>query len=148
MDTRTKKPPEADPEETSSGHGLVLFDGVCNLCDHSVHFLIDRDPRAFLKFAALQSDVARPLLEKYGVDPERLDSILYIEAGRCYDRSGAALRIARRLRWPWSWSFIFIIVPWFIRDLVYRWIARNRYRWFGKTEQCRMPTPALRARFL
>ena len=76
------------------------------------------------------------------------DTIVLVEDGQLYTHSTAALKIARHLRWPWSWSVVFIIVPRFVRDAVYRWVARNRYRWFGKSDACRVPTPELRARFL
>lgn len=137
---------------------LVLFDGVCNLCNGSVQFMIDRDPSAHLKFAALQSKGAREvltralgearaeeILPKEGDDP---GSVLLLERGVLHDRSSAALRIARHLSFPYSALFVFLIVPRPLRDLVYRFIARNRYRWFGKSETCRVPTPELRARFL
>lgn len=131
-------------------HPVVLFDGVCNLCNSTVHFLIDRDPDARLRFASLQSDEAAALLGEHGVEPPRGDpeSILLVEEGRVYDRSGAALRIARHMRGLWKALYVFLVVPSPIRDLVYRFIARNRYRWFGKSEVCRIPTPELRERFL
>lgn len=131
-------------------HPVVLFDGVCNLCDATVNFLIDHDPGDVLRFTALQSEPGRALLAARGVtapegDP---DSILLVEGDRVWTHSDAALRIAARLPAPWRWARAFLIVPRFARDAVYRFIARNRYRWFGRTEMCRMPTPALRARFL
>lgn len=139
---------------------IVLFDGVCNLCNGAVQFIIDheRDPR--LRFAALQSDLAKDLLERaFGVEEAtRLrtgtsgkgdpDSIVVIEGARGWTHSTAALRIARHLRAPYRWLGLFTLVPRVLRDVVYRWIARNRYRWFGSTETCRIPTPELRARFL
>lgn len=127
---------------------IVLFDGVCNLCNHSVHFIIDRDPHQQFRFASLQSDHGRQLLEHHGLPAEQLDSIVLIEAGRAYLRSSAALRIARRLKWPWKIFYLGVVIPRPIRDAIYRWIAANRYRWFGKEETCRIPTPELRSRFL
>ncbi len=129
---------------------IILFDGVCNLCNASVLFIIDRDPSAHFHFAPLQSDVARELMDRAGEpipsgDP---DSIVLLANGRVYRSSTAALRIARQLGGPTRLLAAFVIVPRPIRDLVYRWIARNRYRWFGRTEACRVPTPALAARFL
>jgi len=129
-------------------HGIILFDGVCNLCNGAVNFVIDRDPAGFFKFAPLQSNTGRALLEQHALPTETLDSIVLIEGGRVYHRSGAALRIARRLRGGWPLLYSFIIVPRFIRDRVYDFIAAHRYRWFGKEDACRVPTPALRARFL
>lgn len=129
---------------------VVLFDGVCNLCDATVGFLIDRDPAARLRFTSLQGDKGRALLAAHGItlppgDPE---SVLLLEGSTLYTHSEAALRIARELRAPWRWAWVLRAVPRVLRDAVYRFIARHRYRWFGKTETCRVPTPALRARFL
>lgn len=128
-------------------HATVLFDGVCNLCNGSVLFVIDRDPERYFRFAPLQGDDARRLLAEQGVAPE-LSSVVLVEGGRVYTRSTAALRIARRLRGPWRLLAAFVVVPRPVRDLVYDWVARNRYRWFGREEACRMPTPELRERFL
>ncbi|WP_426753546.1 thiol-disulfide oxidoreductase DCC family protein [Myxococcus sp. Y35] len=128
---------------------MVLFDGVCNLCNGTVLFLIDRDPEARLRFAALQSQRAAALLAPYGVVPkEEPDSFLLLEDGKLYERSTAALRVARKLSGPWKWLYVFIVIPRPLRDFVYRVVARNRYRWFGREAQCRIPTPELRARFL
>lgn len=137
--------------DTAAGpRPIVLFDGVCNLCSASVQFIIDRDPKGIFRFASLQSERAAELLRAEGRTPPVGDpeSVVLIENGVVYEHSGAALRIARRLGLPWSLFFVFWIVPWFVRDAVYRLIARNRYRWFGRSEQCRIPTPELRARFL
>ncbi len=135
-------------DEALEGHALVLFDGVCNLCNNSVNFIIDRDPEAYFKFAALQDEAVKPLLTRYDLSSEYLDSIVLVEAGQCYRNSTAALRIARRLKSGWPLFYAFIMVPRPLRDVVYKWIARNRYRWFGKRDTCRIPTPELRARFL
>lgn len=128
----------------------MLFDGVCNLCNGAVQFIIDRDPKDVFRFASLQSERGAALLAAHGRTPPEGDpeSVVLIEDGRVYEHSSAALRVARRLRGLWSLFYVFIIVPPFLRDAVYRFIARNRYRWFGKEEMCRVPTPALRARFL
>ena len=137
---------------------VVLFDGVCNLCNGSVNFMIDRDPEARLRFAALQSTAGRASLERAlgpeltsaalpreGQDP---GSVLFLEGGQLYDASTAVLRIARYLTWPWKALLVLLAVPRPLRDLVYRSVAKNRYRWFGKREACRVPTPELRGRFL
>jgi predicted DCC family thiol-disulfide oxidoreductase YuxK len=134
-----------DAPTTIRGQGIILFDGVCNLCNGAVTFIIDRDRDAYFTFAPLQSDTARELL---GEEAERLESIVLVEDGKHYTESTAALRIARRLRGPWPLLYGFIIVPRGLRDRVYRFIAANRYRWFGKTDSCRLPTPELRKRFL
>ena len=132
--------------DRSAAHPVVLFDGVCNLCNASVTFIIDRDPEALFRFAPLQSDVGRALVAECEVEGE--DSIVLVEDGRCHVRSDAALRIARRLDGLWPLLGVLLIVPRPLRDAVYRLIARNRYRWFGKQDACRLPTPDLRARFL
>jgi predicted DCC family thiol-disulfide oxidoreductase YuxK len=128
---------------------IVLFDGVCNFCNGTVRFIIERDPDARFAFAPLQSEVGRELLAKNGyeaaIDP---DTVLLVENGAVYERSTAALRIARHLRGPTKLLHAFVIVPRFLRDAVYRLIARNRYRWFGKSEQCIVPSPSVRSRFL
>ena len=134
---------------SDDSHPIVLFDGVCNLCNASVNFIIDRDPHDRFRFAALQSERGVALLAEHGhtVSAEP-DSIVLVEGGRIFERSTAALRIARHLRGAWKLLYGFMIVPRPLRDLVYRFIARHRYRWFGRTEACRVPTPELRARFL
>jgi predicted DCC family thiol-disulfide oxidoreductase YuxK len=131
-------------------HPVVFFDGVCNLCNASVNVIIDRDPEGLFQFAALQSDVAAVRLQPFGFkapagDPE---GIILVEDGRMYHDSTAALRIARHLKGPAKLLAVFLIVPRPIRDAVYRFIARHRYRWFGRTDACRMPTPDLVRRFL
>lgn len=136
---------EAPPQ-----HPIVLFDGVCNLCNSAVQFILDRDPGAQFRFASLQSEPAAALLRAHGLHPPVGDpeSIVLVEDGRAYESSTAALRIARRLPGAWKLAYAAIVVPRFVRDAVYRFIARNRYRWFGKKEVCWVPTPELRARFL
>jgi predicted DCC family thiol-disulfide oxidoreductase YuxK len=126
----------------------ILFDGVCNLCNGFVRFVIKRDPRAHFRFAALSSVAAQSLLRDAGVRGALPDSIVLIEGGHIYVRSGAALRIARRLAWPWPLSYALVAVPRFIRDRVYDAIAARRYRWFGRRDVCMVPTPDLRARFI
>lgn len=126
---------------------VVLFDGVCNLCNGAVNFLIDRDPAGHLRFAALQSEAGTALMARHQ-RPEALDTFILIEGDRLSDRSSAALRVVRYLPWYWQPLRVFWLVPKPLRDAIYRWVARNRYRWFGKQEACRMPTPALKARFL
>ncbi|MCX6351615.1 MAG: thiol-disulfide oxidoreductase DCC family protein [Bacteroidetes bacterium] len=127
---------------------IVLFDGVCNLCNGSVNFIIDHDPKAKFQFAALQSEVAEKLLIKFGLDPKEMDSIKLVEGDKYYTKSTAALRIARHLNKGWSLFYVFIIVPPFIRNWVYDFIAANRYKWFGKRDACRMPDANLKERFL
>lgn len=130
--------------------GIILFDGVCNLCNGAVKFMIARDPKGVFKFASLQSEVGQKLLAEYDLLDKNIDSIVLIINKKAHCHSGAALRIARRLRGLWPLLYIFMLVPYFIRDWVYRWIARNRYKWFGKQAEdaCLMPTKALKERLL
>ena len=129
-------------------HPIVLFDGVCNLCNGSVQFILQRDPAGKFRFASLQSDLAQRLLTERGLDPKALDSVVVIDGGRLYRESDAALRIARDMRGAWKTLTVFRVIPRPLRDWAYRLIARNRYRWFGKSETCWLPTPELRGRFL
>ncbi|MCB0548247.1 MAG: thiol-disulfide oxidoreductase DCC family protein [Phaeodactylibacter sp.] len=129
-------------------HPVLLFDGVCNLCNGAVQFIIERDPKGVFRFASLQSAAAKNLLEPYPEAPEDISTIVLLENSRMYTRSDAALRAARHLPGAWPALYGFLIVPRSIRDAVYNWIARNRYRWFGKKDQCMIPTPELRDRFL
>jgi predicted DCC family thiol-disulfide oxidoreductase YuxK len=129
-------------------HAIILFDGVCNLCNASVTFIIERDPSDRFRFAALQSDLGRKLTSKFGIDSEKTDSIVLLEGDTAYTKSTAALRIARKLSGAWPLLYSFIIIPKPLRDWVYGYIAKNRYRWYGKQESCMIPTPALREKFL
>ena len=133
-----------------SGKAVILFDGVCNLCNAWVLFVIDRDPGARFAFAPLQGDVAAALLRerRYQSRPDFPASIVLIEEGRVYDRSTAVLRIFRRLTGLWPALSVLLAIPRVPRDLVYDWCARRRYRWFGRLEACRLPTAELRSRFL
>jgi predicted DCC family thiol-disulfide oxidoreductase YuxK len=126
---------------------VVLFDGQCNLCTGAVQFILRRDPAARFRFASRDSEVGRALLARVGL-PEQPESIVLVHRGAAWTGTGAVLAIARRLPLPWPLASMFCIVPAPLRDLGYRWIAKNRYRWFGKREQCWVPTPELRSRFL
>jgi predicted DCC family thiol-disulfide oxidoreductase YuxK len=133
---------------------IILFDGVCNLCNASVQFIIERDPTAVFRFASLQSNAGQAILAENALnaalknEASAEDSVILVENGKVYDRSTAALRIARRLSGGVKLLYVFIIVPRPIRDFVYKFIAKNRYRWFGKQDACWMPTKELKARFL
>jgi predicted DCC family thiol-disulfide oxidoreductase YuxK len=131
-------------------HPVVLFDGVCNLCNAVVNFVIDHDPDAMFRFAALQSDAARDRLAALGEPPPPPDpqTFLLLDEGTVYRESTAALLLLGKLRGPLRLMKVFLFVPRPIRDGVYRFIARHRYGWFGRTEACRMPTAELKARFL
>lgn len=127
---------------------VLLFDGVCNLCNSSVQFILARDPKAKFRFASLQSDEGQALLQEFEDRPSDLSSVVLIEDGQLYARSDAALRVARQLSGGWPLLYAFIVLPRALRDAVYNWIARNRYRWFGKRDSCMIPSPELRSRFL
>jgi predicted DCC family thiol-disulfide oxidoreductase YuxK len=127
---------------------LVLFDGVCNLCNRSVQMILRHDHKARFRFASLQSPLGEKLRNDLGIDREKVDSVILVEGGRWYKESDAALRIANGLGGAWKAFGVFRLVPRPLRDAAYRLIARNRYRWFGKTETCWVPTPELRGRFL
>jgi predicted DCC family thiol-disulfide oxidoreductase YuxK len=131
----------------SSIERTILFDGVCNLCNGSVLFVIKRDTHSVFHFAALQSDFGKKQLNKLGVSQSDFDTVLLLKQGRVYKKSNAALEIAKDLSGLWPMLYMFKIVPTFIRDAVYTFIANNRYQWFGRKESCMIPTPELRARF-
>jgi predicted DCC family thiol-disulfide oxidoreductase YuxK len=127
---------------------VVLFDGVCNLCNGSVVFIIKRDAKSKLRFASLQSEYGEEQMKKFNLPPSALNSVLLIKGGRLFQKSNAALEIASMLDGIWPMLYVFKIVPRFLRDFIYDWIAHNRYRWFGKKEACMIPTPDMRARFI
>jgi predicted DCC family thiol-disulfide oxidoreductase YuxK len=131
-----------------SQESVVLFDGVCNLCNAAVNFIIDRDPDARFRFASIQSAAGAELLRSAGISGEGLNTLVLIESGRARVRSDAVLKIATMLGGAWPLLALFRIIPRPLRDLVYRGIARSRYRIFGRKSECVLPTPELRARFL
>lgn len=127
---------------------ILLFDGVCNLCNGTVQFVIERDPKAKVKFASLQSQFAKQQFQSHGIANNYLDSIVLLEAGKVFVKSTAALKLSRHMNGLWPLLQLLLIIPRPIRDVVYDWIARNRYGWFGKQGSCWIPTPALRGRFI
>ncbi len=127
---------------------MIYFDGLCHLCHRSVRFIARRDPRKLFLFCPLQSSTGRDMMQRLGMDAHEPGSIILEEDGRLHLRSAAALRIARRLRAPWPLLGAFWIVPRPIRDAIYDWIARNRYRWFGKMDACPLPEEDMRDRFV
>jgi len=127
---------------------IILFDGVCNFCNSSVNFVIDSDKKKVIKFAALQSEAGQQLLQQYHLPTSEFNSFVFIEAGKVYTASTAALKVCKYLTALWPLLYGFIIVPKFIRDGIYNWISKNRYKWFGKKDQCMIPTPEVRSRFL
>lgn len=136
-------------EPDAAPRPLLLYDGECGLCARSVRFVLARERGDELRFAALQSDLGKGVLTGAGLDPEALSSLVYVDVdGDVHTESGGALRVARHLRLPWRWGRVFLAVPPFLRDAVYRFIAERRYRWFGTSESCPLPTPAQSARFV
>ncbi len=127
---------------------LILFDGICNLCNGTVNFVIDRDPEMRFRFAALQSETAQKILAGHNLSGENMETIILIVGDNAYTKSTAVLKIAKRLHLPWSLLSLFFIIPPVIRDVVYDFIAGNRYHWFGKLDSCRVPTPELEGRFI
>jgi predicted DCC family thiol-disulfide oxidoreductase YuxK len=127
---------------------ILLFDGVCNLCSGAVRFVIRHDPGGRFRFAALQSEAGRRLLVQHGLPADALDTFVLIAGARCFTRSDAAIELARRLGGAWRGLALLRLVPRPIRDAAYGVVVRNRYRWFGRSESCMVPTPELARRFL
>ncbi len=127
---------------------VILFDGVCNFCNSSVNFVIKRDKKGSILFTPMQTGAGQKLLEQYALPVDAIQSFVFIENGKAYTRSTAALKVCRYLRRLWPLCYGFIIVPKFIRDGIYNWIARNRYKWFGIRQECMIPTPETKTRFL
>jgi predicted DCC family thiol-disulfide oxidoreductase YuxK len=127
---------------------IVLFDGVCKFCNAGVNFLIDHDSQARLRFAALQSATGQSLLRRFGLRTSDFDTMVLVEGSRCTTRTTAALCASSYLDLPWRFLSALLLVPPFLRDPAYNFLARNRYRWFGRLDACRLPTPELKARFL
>lgn len=137
-----------NPDQKNDNNAIVLFDGICNFCSRSVLFIIRRDPAAYFRFAALQTDSGRLIAERYRINLDRTDSIILIENKRVFYRSDAALRISRKLRGAWKLFYLFIVIPPFIRNFIYDLVARNRYKWFGKRDTCFIPDESIKARFI
>jgi len=126
---------------------VILFDGVCNLCSSSVQFILKRDKEKKFLFASLQSVYGQKILKDFNLPTDTFNSFILYENGKIFTRSTAALKMFSQLK-NWGWVKIFWIVPKFIRDAVYNLIAKNRYKWFGKKEECWLPTSDLKKRFL
>lgn len=136
------------PHYDPSRDHLLLFDGVCHLCDASVRFIVRHDAAGRIKFTPIQSALGSRLYAQHGLDPAAPQSMLYITPKGAFKESDAALEIARTLGGVWKLARLFKPVPHLLRDAAYDLISRNRYRWFGKHESCMMPTPELKARML
>jgi predicted DCC family thiol-disulfide oxidoreductase YuxK len=127
---------------------VILFDGVCNFCNGAINFVLKQDRKSVFRFAPLQSEAGRRLLQQYNLPTEEFESFVLIDQGKVYKKSNAALRVMNKLPWYWKESQIFRLIPTIFRDAIYDFIARNRYKWFGKKDQCMVPTPEMRSRFL
>lgn len=128
---------------------LILFDGVCNLCNSSVQYVIKHDKKNMFMFTALQSEAGQQIIKEYKIDTNKTDSILlYTPEQGVVSKSTAALKIAYHLGFPQNLMTVFFIIPPFIRNWVYDYIAKNRYKWYGKKESCWIPTPELKSKFL
>lgn len=127
---------------------ILLFDGVCNLCDGLVQYVIKHDKKDIFRFDSLQSENGMAILKHLGVDPEKMDSmVVYVPGKAYYVQSDAALEIGKHVGWKIP-AVLAQVFPKSLRDAVYRYVARNRYKWYGKKDQCMLPTPEIRAKFL
>jgi predicted DCC family thiol-disulfide oxidoreductase YuxK len=127
---------------------IILFDGVCNLCNTSVNFVIDHDKQKVFHFASLQSSFGQFFCQKYNLPSTNFNSFIYFKKGVLYKKSRAALEVSKTLKGFWQIAYVFVLVPSLVRDAVYNYISKNRYVFFGKKEACRLPTPDLKERFL
>lgn len=129
-------------------HPIILFDGICNFCNGTVNFIIKQDKKKIFRFAALQSESGEKLLKQYQLDQPGIDSFVLIDNGKAYTMTAAVLRLYNKLPWYWKWTQLFWIFPRLIRNFFYRLVAKNRYKWFGKREECIIPSPEIKERFL
>lgn len=127
---------------------IVVFDAQCLLCSGSVQFLLHHDKRQRLRFATIQSDAGRRLLERAGIDAINPESFALVDEAKTWTETAAVIRVADALGWPWRIAWIAWLIPYPLRDAIYRWIARNRYRWFGRRDVCFMPDPDDADRFI
>jgi predicted DCC family thiol-disulfide oxidoreductase YuxK len=127
---------------------IILFDGVCNFCNSSINFIIDHDPEKHFKFAPLQSEVGQEILAQFNKNTKDFDSVILLKNNKLYQKSEAAIEITKHLSGAWKYLAVFGILPAFFLNFFYDIVAKNRYKIFGKTETCRMPTVELRERFL
>ncbi len=129
-------------------HPILLFDGVCNFCNASVQWVLLRDKAGIFRFAALQSDAGQAILQHHGLDHQNLDSVVLVDQQKVFLRSDVPLELMRRLGGFWRLLLVFKIIPRLWRDAAYNWIAKNRYRWWGRRETCMLPRPGWQQRFL
>lgn len=127
---------------------LILFDGVCNFCNYWVRFALKRDQKQMLSFGTLQGNTAQSVLPLHGINEKEIASVVFIENGKLWQNSSAVLRICRHLSGAWKLFYVLMIIPAPIRDFIYKMIAKNRYRWFGKRESCMVPDTSMKDRFV
>jgi predicted DCC family thiol-disulfide oxidoreductase YuxK len=132
----------------TSADPILLFDGVCHFCNQSVQFVICHDKQGKYKFAALQSSIGQELLKKYNLPTNDFSSFVLVKGNSCYTKSAAVLQVCLGLGGLWRILYLFIVTPKPLRDGIYNFVAKNRYKWFGKNKQCMIPTPEVRKRFL
>ncbi len=131
----------------TESYSVILFDGYCNLCSRSVQFVLKHDRKAKFRFASLQSEYGKTMLQKHQLPTQSFGTFVLVEDDKIHFKSTAALRVVKSLSGMWPVLYIFIIVPRFIRDAVYGFVARNRYKWFGKRDSCWLPKPEWKERF-
>jgi predicted DCC family thiol-disulfide oxidoreductase YuxK len=129
-------------------HPVILFDGVCNFCNSAINFVLKHDKKGIFRFAPLQSETGQKLLQQHNLSTKDFDSFVLIDGGKAYKKSLASLRVMSKLPWYWKEVQLFRIIPTIFRDAIYDFIAKRRYKWFGKKDQCMIPTPEIRSRFL
>jgi predicted DCC family thiol-disulfide oxidoreductase YuxK len=129
-------------------HPVILFDGICNYCNKVISFIIRKDKKKIFRFAALQSNAGQRTLQQLNLATDKFESFILLDKGKVYQKSSAVLRLYNKLPWYWKWTQLFWIFPVFIRDYFYNIIARNRYLWFGKRNNCMIPAQGVKERFL
>ena len=129
-------------------HPIILFDGICNFCDSAINFVLKQDKKKIFRFSTLQSEAGQKLLQQHNLSTKDFDSFVLIDDGKVYKKSAASLRVMNKLPWYWKEVQVFKIIPTIFRDAIYDFVARNRYKWFGKKDSCMIPTPEIKGRFL
>lgn len=129
-------------------HPVILFDGVCNFCNSAINFVLKQDKKDIFRFAPLQSEAGQKLLQQYSLSTKDFDSFVLIDNGKVHKKSAASLRVMTKLPWYWKEAQLFRIIPTIFRDAIYDFIAQNRYKWFGRKDQCMIPTQEMKSRFL